>query len=126
MIDGVLHVDGMNVQITPAVRKFWARDVIVLRSRRRWWWEDTCYPLIAQAALQNVPPLLRNAIATAEVRFEDEMRRLRECTRIRCLEIEPDESDPFLWPWTSDVGLLKTMRNNARDYMLRLMDRAAA
>lgn len=125
-VGGVLHVDGMNIQIGPAIRKFWARDVIVLRSRRRWWWEEACYPWLAHASLSQVPPLLRNAIAVAEARFENEMRRLRECTRIRYLEIEPCEDDPFIWPWTSDVELLKKMRDNARNHLLRLMDKAAA
>lgn len=122
MIDGKLMVDGISIQLTPAIRKYWSRDVIVLRARRRWYWEDWSYPYWVQASLRDVPAPLRNAVADADVLFDKEMERLRACTRIRYLEIGPDSEDPFLWPWTTDIGLLRRMRDNARAFVLRLLE----
>lgn len=117
-------VDGMRIPITPAIRKFWARHVLILRSRREWWWEDALYPYLAQLSLRDVPPLLRSAVVNADAAFAAELARLRTCTRIKHLEIGPDALDPFLFPWTGDIAMLRSMRMNAHEYTIRLMDEA--
>jgi len=123
-INGVPYVDGINIRITPAARKYWARKILVLRSRRRWWWEEVLYPHIVRCNFAALPAPLARAVATADMTFERELERLRTCERIRYLEIGPDDDDPFLWQWCRDIEMLTKMRDNARDYMLRLIDKA--
>lgn len=117
-------VDGMRIPITPAIRTFWARHVLIIRNRAQWWFEEQLYPYLAHASLWSLPSGLRAAVANADWMFQTELERVRACARIKYLEIGPDFTDPFLYPWSDDVELMNVMRMNAREFTIRLIGEA--
>jgi len=122
--------DGqVGLKIGPAIRKVMARKVIVIMNRppmeNRGWWEQMLTPTVTRMALLTESRELREAAATMDFSFSDEVRRLEACKRVETLVIYPDFMED-MWPWTNNVSLLNLSFARARDFTERLVEDARA
>lgn len=129
VIDGEALSDGaVGMRVGMAIRKVWARKVLVLMNRMpfhdRTWWEQWFTPYVTRIALLGLAPGLCNNAVRMEESFAEEIRRIENCKRLEMLCIAPDWTDPPLMPWTTSCLSLQTAYVRAQDFTESLCEKA--